>query len=704
MRDHQGALLREVAVQLVHDLHCHVRLARARRSHHHGQPRVHSRANGFHLRGREAHRVQARLVLLVGSRDRRDHRLHQQRLLRRHVSARLVGARHVSARPFALALLARGCHLGSGRGEGDLERRLEFGVPHKLDGLVGEALLEVLLVDERVLERHRLQPPRHLRVVRRRRVPVAEEDVVQPLWHRALFVHEVTYALEDGFEVVLLGLAAHHHVHRLVHVLRARRHAGVGVQLVLRCVQRDGDCAQAASWRALLVRPHAAREVVHQLALLIAHLHQFAAADVLQPGSLLRRARFVTFQDVLGRHHAQQEEHVVLLELVPLEARLPEQSAGVNHDVGQHLRGLGLAHLRLADFSHRERFGGQRHACPALEANSVWRVVVALHKHRLDAPEHIAHVLADFVGGLQAEEVEVAQEVVVERQKLHVELGQRQHALPGVVDAGHHVLVPQHRLRRVERQLVHRLPLGRLALVGGDEHLLQAVQPLGPRVLRRQQPQLLRCQLVQFVGVQHVEVLLEGGALLQGAHGGERQLHQLWDVPERQALQLLHPLGVHEVHLLVRQVRPRVVVDLEALVEHEEVGELAEEAAAGVRMDRGEAALGEHGGVLQEGAHETARWQLREQIAQQLQEPLSVQQHARVHVVRGARLLRRHNRHLQELEELAHHGRDEPRLGAVLRRRVARQLGRLGLLLLQVPPVLLERRVVFEFELQPPRR
>lgn len=43
--------------------------------------------------------------------------------------------------------------------------------------------------------------------------------------------------------------------------------------------------------------------------------------------------------------------------------------------------------------------------------------------------QHVGDVLPDLVGGLQPEEVEVAQQVVVRRQELQVQLGQRQAGL-----------------------------------------------------------------------------------------------------------------------------------------------------------------------------------------------------------------------------------------------------------------------------------
>eukprot|EP00976_Prorocentrum_cordatum_P003675 71817-Prorocentrum_minimum.AAC.1 len=79
--------------------------------------------------------------------------------------------------------------------------------------------------------------------------------------------------------------------------------------------------------------------------------------------------------------------------------------------------------------------------------------------------------LADLVGGLEAEEVEVTEQVVVRGEELQVELRQRQHGLPRVVNGGHHVLVEEHRLRRVQRERVDRLPLRRSLLERARQHL-----------------------------------------------------------------------------------------------------------------------------------------------------------------------------------------------------------------------------------------
>ena len=52
------------------------------------------------------------------------------------------------------------------------------------------------------------------------RIPIAEDNVVQPVGDNAGGVHQLAYRLEDGFEVVLLGLAAHEDVKGGVDILR----------------------------------------------------------------------------------------------------------------------------------------------------------------------------------------------------------------------------------------------------------------------------------------------------------------------------------------------------------------------------------------------------------------------------------------------------------------------------------------------------
>ena len=70
-------------------------------------------------------------------------------------------------------------------------------------------------------------------------------------------------------------------------------------------------------------------------------------------------------------------------------------------------------------------------------------------------------VVLDLGGRLEPEELEVAHQVVGEREELQVELGERE-ALLGVVRVvGDHSRVPWRRLVRVERQLADGLVLRR---------------------------------------------------------------------------------------------------------------------------------------------------------------------------------------------------------------------------------------------------
>ena len=54
-------------------------------------------------------------------------------------------------------------------------------------------------------------------------VPVAQYDIMQPLWHHTVSVHQVSDSLQHCLEVVLLRLTTHDHVKRLIHILQNKR-------------------------------------------------------------------------------------------------------------------------------------------------------------------------------------------------------------------------------------------------------------------------------------------------------------------------------------------------------------------------------------------------------------------------------------------------------------------------------------------------
>ena len=81
---------------------------------------------------------------------------------------------------------------------------------------------------------------------------------------------------------------------------------------------------------------------------------------------------------------------------------------------------------------------------------------------------HVGSTLDVLTGGLEPEEVEVAQQIVVQREELEVEFGQRQAALARKELHRHDILVPDDGLGGVERHLVERLQLRRSSLVLRD--------------------------------------------------------------------------------------------------------------------------------------------------------------------------------------------------------------------------------------------
>lgn len=107
-------------------------------------------------------------------------------------------------------------------------------------------------------------------------VSIAEYNVVQPLWHDALGIHELSDSLEDGFEVVLLWFTAHYDVEALVDVL-ASVTGIVHVDAILIGVEPDsvGPRVTGQHWtwlRAIL--DHTSVRVQHTLDLAAANRRQ----------------------------------------------------------------------------------------------------------------------------------------------------------------------------------------------------------------------------------------------------------------------------------------------------------------------------------------------------------------------------------------------------------------------------------------------
>ena len=220
VRDQQRAVIRVLAVQVDHDLHGHIGLARAGRSDHHREPDVSARANRLDLHRREAHAVALGHVA-----DRR---------VGRHVgfndharegsgsggrgggggggrgrgsgSGRTRSVRHASVGRGRIACgLSCDCRCGLGGRSGlgglrerrrrealivgrvivrkrDAEGRVQRARLHD-HAVARKRVVHVREIEEGVAEIERGQARGELVVLRGARVAIAEEHVVQPVGH-----------------------------------------------------------------------------------------------------------------------------------------------------------------------------------------------------------------------------------------------------------------------------------------------------------------------------------------------------------------------------------------------------------------------------------------------------------------------------------------------------------------------------------------
>mmetsp|Transcript_144 Transcript_144/g.310 ORF Transcript_144/g.310 Transcript_144/m.310 type:complete len:1317 (+) Transcript_144:450-4400(+) len=637
VRDEHDLLVREVVEEQVDHLDRGVRLARAGRSNDHREPGVDAGADRLDLHWREAHLVLTRLALGVGA----------------HVG-QLVGSRqHVLRRTLSGLSLSGVLEL---QAEGSLK------IVGDLDVLsVGEGLQDVVLVDERVTEVNLVQLGRQLPVDRRARVAVAEEEVVQPVGHdRVLAAHQAADRVEDGLEVVLLRLAAHHAVQRRVDVAHLALGHGLQISVVLRGVQEHPDHAVVADGRL----PLGGVGLVDDVPLLVKQLRDLRAAQRLDAeGARELRDGEVLELALVGhvrRLDADEEDHVVLSELVPLIPDVLLHASEADLDLGAHLRRHRLPDLRALHVHDLDAHERHHHARPAVEL----RHAIVVHRG-LHAGDRILEVPADLVGGLQAEEVEVPEEVVVDGQELEVQLRQRQGIVAGVVLLRHQVRVPDQLLRGHERELLDVVLLHDRALQSAHEDLRQELAqarllrgndlllPLLLRAVVRRLLLLLGLRLLNL-GEGDLDLLLhlgEGGVLgdvqiadlgaqdLQGvqrqrpqlrSHGQARVqrrhvrdrdlLHGLVvrELREADALQQLQALVVEIGDVAPRQRGAGRVVNLEVFVVLQDLQQLIDEPGLGQGRDLGVAAA--HGQVLvhEQRPEEAAGRELVKQVDHQL--------------------------------------------------------------------------------------
>ena len=117
-------------------------------------------------------------------------------------------------------------------------------------------------------------------------VAIPEQHILKPFGHHERRGHQVTDALEDRLEVILLGLAAHEHVEALVHVRPSPLRLRQSVQMVLGSVEAQAQLANLAS--QLPVRFTLAGEDV---ALLVGDVRHLRATHAHEPDALWKGRR-----------------------------------------------------------------------------------------------------------------------------------------------------------------------------------------------------------------------------------------------------------------------------------------------------------------------------------------------------------------------------------------------------------------------------
>mmetsp|Transcript_109014 Transcript_109014/g.188754 ORF Transcript_109014/g.188754 Transcript_109014/m.188754 type:complete len:299 (-) Transcript_109014:1113-2009(-) len=298
----------------------------------------------------------------------------------------------------------------------------------------------MLQVNEGIHEVDSSQLVGHVHVVGGVWVAVPKEHVVHPLRDHALRVHQVPDGVENGLEVVLLRFPPHQNVKALVAVARVH-HVGV----VLRRVQVHFDGSLGAN-EAHAGLPDAGEDVV----VVVSHVNNLCAPHTFD--GVLREERLLAVVvphcrgasqrvvDLLRRVQGDEEHDIMLTQLVPFLLRCFLEDSEVDGDDRPDVVWLDLPDVRRPDVLDGEVLYGAGHTGavqPLVEH------LALLILPWVQADNGILNVLADLVRGLEPEQIEVPQEVVMESQELQVELRQGQRGLVHVHDLRNHVEVPQ---------------------------------------------------------------------------------------------------------------------------------------------------------------------------------------------------------------------------------------------------------------------
>mmetsp|Transcript_43839 Transcript_43839/g.104466 ORF Transcript_43839/g.104466 Transcript_43839/m.104466 type:complete len:461 (-) Transcript_43839:1469-2851(-) len=366
-------LVWEVVEKQVHNLHGGVGLASSRRSHHHGQARVHARPDSLHLHGREADRVLSRHALWV----------------RAHVGQSVRRSNHSFLWPLGAQSAGTACALDCF--ELQLERPLQV-LRHIDIFSVGKGFQYVVFVQEGVSEVNFTKRGWKLPVLSRSGVSVSEEEIMEPVrYNCVLIVHQAPDRVKDGLEVVLLRLSSHHKVQGAIDLWLSGCHC-LQVLVVLCRVQQDSCDPNVAHRTSTLGGIGVAKDV----ALIVQKLCDLCSTHGDHTEFLWElRHREISHPAIVGLRRwldPDQEDHVVLPQRIPLLPHVRQHAREGPPDLCAHLGGHLLAHFRSLHIHHFQAAQRYRHSGRPTEVGAPILIQGGLHPGDL-----IMEVISDLM-------------------------------------------------------------------------------------------------------------------------------------------------------------------------------------------------------------------------------------------------------------------------------------------------------------------
>jgi hypothetical protein len=248
----------------------------------------------------------------------------------------------------------------------------------------------VVHVDEGVVKIHSRVGIGHFGVVGGARVPVAQNNIVQPIRNHALRVHQLPDRLQHRLEVVLFGLAPHQDVELLVDVFLALVGV-VHVVSVLVAVQPDPvGSLVSGEYRSGL------GTILDDSPVHVQHPLDLAPSDAVQTHLGYEGLLVVVLgADGVRGFDGDQEADVVLSEVLPFGLDLGAHRQVDGH-VGSHPAGALLPDVGLGHLDDGEVEDGLGHPGPSAPIDGV--------VFGSPATKHIAHASGRRVGNLPRRE------------------------------------------------------------------------------------------------------------------------------------------------------------------------------------------------------------------------------------------------------------------------------------------------------------